>query len=295
MQSSSRAVAGGILCGVLAALCWATGFVATRRGLDIGFSPVDLTLHRYVWFGFAMVPAVWSRGIGNLYGVGWTRGIVLAMVGGPGFAILSYAGVSLMPLGHAGIIQPSCAMLGGLIFATAVLREKLPTMRMVGALVIVSGLVVVGAEAVMRGGFHGASGDLIFVFAGLMFGLFGTLLRRWQVGSVAAIVVVSVMSLFALPIYAFTPGFAHALSLGFGANLAQAVMQGVLMGVGATYLFVRSIAILGAGRAAAFPALVPPFTLLVAWLLLGTRPSALQLVGLCVILAGFSIAQRARA
>jgi drug/metabolite transporter (DMT)-like permease len=71
------------------------------------------------------------------------------------------------------------------------------------------------------------------------------------------------------------------------------VLQGVVAGPAATYLFVRTVALLGAGRAAVFPALVPPFVLFIGWLALGEVPTALQLAGLAIVLLGFRLAQRA--
>ena len=184
-------------------------------------------------------------------------------------------------------------MLGGIVLATVMLGEKLPPSRAVGAVVILSGLFVVGAESVLRTGMHGAGGDLVFVGAGLMFAMFGALLRRWQLGSVPAVAVICALSLLAVPVHWATGGIAHMISLGWRENLVQIAVQGVLMGIGATYLYVRSVVILGAGRAAVFPALVPPFVLLTAWLVLGQVPTALQLLGLTVILGGFWLAQTA--
>ncbi|MGB7689395.1 MAG: hypothetical protein WBL98_13050 [Pseudolabrys sp.] len=63
------------------------------------------------------------------------RSIVLAILGGPVFAIISNAGFLLVPLGHGGVIQPSCATLGGLLLVTLVLKEKLVAMRAIGALI----------------------------------------------------------------------------------------------------------------------------------------------------------------
>jgi drug/metabolite transporter (DMT)-like permease len=87
-------------------------------------------------------------------------------------------------------------------------------------------------------------------------------------------------------------GFDHMIALGWRENLLQAVLQGALMGYGAIYLFVRSVALLGAGRVAVFSALVPPFVLLTGWLALGEVPSVLQLIGLVIVLLGFWLAQR---
>jgi drug/metabolite transporter (DMT)-like permease len=87
-------------------------------------------------------------------------------------------------------------------------------------------------------------------------------------------------------------GFEAMLAMGWRENLMQAVMQGVLAGPGAIYLFTRSVVLLGAGRAAVFPSLVPGFTLLIGFLALGIVPSLFQLLGFAIVLAGFRLTQK---
>ena len=77
-------------------------------------------------------------------------------------------------------------------------------------------------------------------------------------------------------------------------ELLAALAQGVLAGPAALYLFAVSVQRLGVARAAVFPACVPALTLLVGWLLLGERPTALQAAGLVTVLCGFYLAQRQR-
>jgi drug/metabolite transporter (DMT)-like permease len=294
LDSTSRfnSPAVGIICGVGASLFWAAGFAGVRHGLNAGFSPADLMIHRYLWSGLALLPFVMRAGISDLNGIGWSRGILLAVLGGPVFAIIGYAGFLLVPLGHGGVIQPSSGTLGGLLLATLVLGEKLITSRVVGALIIVCGLVVIGGEAVTTIGVQGVAGDLIFVLTGLMFATFGTLLRLWRIAAMPAAAVISVLSLFAVPVHWSLGGFDHMVSLGWRENLLQAVLQGILAGPAAIFLFVRSVTLLGAGRAAIFFSLVPPFVLLLGWLALGEVPSTLQLIGLIIVLCGFRLAQK---
>jgi drug/metabolite transporter (DMT)-like permease len=285
-------VVEGILCGVGAAVFWAGGFAAARHGIDVGFSPMDLVVHRFLWAGLFFAPLILRDGIGDLGGIGWGRGIVLTLLCGPGFSLISYSGFLLVPLGHAGVIQPSCAALSGLALASIVVGEKLPARRAIGALIIVGGLIVIGGEAVTTIGTHGVAGDLMFVVAGCLFGTFGMLLRLWRIPPTRAAAVVSVLSLVIVPIHAIWIGYDRMIALGLGENLLQAVMQGGLAGAGSTYLFARSVLLLGAGRAAVFPSLVPGFTLLVGFLLLGSVPTLLQLVGFAIVLAGFRLTQR---
>jgi drug/metabolite transporter (DMT)-like permease len=291
-KSRLNPTAVGVICGVVAAGFWAAGFVGVRHGLNAGFSPADLAVHRYLWPGLALLPVVLRAGIGDLDGVGWGRGILLTVLGGPVFAIIGYAGFLLVPLGHGGVIQPSFGALGGLLLATLVLREKLVVSRLIGALIIIGGLLVIAGEGAATIGAQGVGGDLALALAGFMSGAFATLLRLWRIAPMTAAAVISVLSLSLMPIYWLIGGVAHLSALGWPENLLQAILQGVLAGPAALYLLVRSITLIGAGRAAIFFSLVPPFVMLIGWLALGEMPTLLQLTGLVVVLFGFQLTQR---
>jgi len=283
------ATARGLLCGIGAALFWALGFVAARHGVTIGMSPLVIALDRFIWPGLVLLPLVARDGFADLRIIGWWRGIVLTLFGGVPLALLSYAGFLFVPLGHGGVIQPSCASLGGLVLASLVLKEPLPPRRIAGALAIVVGLCIIGAEALRTMGAHGIGGDLMFVAAGCFFATFGMLLRLWRVEPLRATAVTSVLSLAAAP--ALAVGFDDMLRMGLLENLLQVVVQGAFAGAGAIYLFTRGVVLLGAGRAALFPALVPPFTLLIGFLTIGEVPSLSQLAGLVIVVAGFRLTQ----
>lgn len=292
LELDTKSVVLGIACGLGAALCWALGFVATRHGLKVGFTPADLLLHRFVWSGLAFLPFVLRGGIGNLCGIGWRRGLALAVLGGPVVSIITYTGFLFVPLGHGSVIQPSCATLGGLILAAALLGERISYSRVFGAIVIVGGLIVIGGESIGHIGFSGVQGDLIFVLTGLMFAGFGTLLSHWRVSAISTAAVINVLSLLLFPVYVACGGLGRAMAMGLGENVLQAIGQGILAGPAAMYLFAFSIQRLGVARAAVIPAIVPALTLLAGWLLLNEAPSTIQAVGLVIVLFGFYLAQR---
>lgn len=288
----AKAMLLGAACGLGAAICWALGFVATRHGLKIGFTPVDLLMHRFLWSGIAFLPLVLRAGLRDLCGIGWDRGIVLMMLGGPVMSLISYAGFMFVPLGHGSVIQPSCATLGGLFFAVVLLKESISLSRVAGAVVIVVGLAVIGSESIGHMGVSAVTGDLIFVLTGSMFAGFAALVRYWRVSAFSVATVISVLSLSLFPLYAAWGGLARDAAIGVSENALQAVAQGVLAGPAAMYLFTLSIQRLGVARAAVFPATVPVLTLLLGWLLIGEQPTTLQAAGLVVVLAGFYLAQR---
>jgi drug/metabolite transporter (DMT)-like permease len=51
------------------------------------------------------------------------------------------------------------------------------------------------------------------------------------------------------------------------------------------------VILLGASRAALYPSLVPPFSLLIGFLALGEVPSVSQLAGLAIVVLGFRLTQ----
>ena len=293
MDSTGRfySTAVGIVCGIGASLFWAAGFAGVRHGLTVGFSPLDLAIHRYFWAGIAFLPLVIRGGVRDLNGIGWGRAILLAILGGPCFVLISNAGFLLVPLGHGGVIQPSCATLGGLLLATIWLGEKITTTRAIGAAVIVCGLLLIGVELAVAIGIHGVAGDLIFVLTGLMFATFGILLRFWRISAMPATMVISAISLAIVPVDWAFGGFDRMMALGWREVLLQVILQGVLAGPAAIYLYAESVDLLGAGRAAVFPSLVPPSVLLIGWLALGETPTVFQLAGVIVVLFGFRLAQ----
>lgn len=283
----------GVLSGVGAALAWAAGFAVAKHGISIGFSPADLAVHRYVWTGLLLIPLVFRYGASDLGGVGWGRGFILAALSGPTQALVAYTGFILVPFGHGTTIQPATAALAGILLAALLLKERLSVSRMIGAITITLGLVVFGIESVATIGTHGVGGDLLFASAGALWATFGILLRQWKVAGMRVAAAVGLMSVLVYaPIYFLLFGTGNLLKFGWGETLLQVVVQGFVSGVLPIYLFARAVAILGAGRASTFPALVPGFSLILGFLGLGIVPSIAQLVGLAVVLIGFRFALR---
>jgi len=283
----------GLGCGIATVICWAAGLVAAKHGIASGLGPADIAFHRNVWAGLLLLPALaWRDQLHNLAGVGWRRGAILMVLGGIPFSILSYTGFLLVPLGHGGVIQPSCAALGGTLLSAVVLLEPMPAARYLGAIAIIAGLMLLGWEALTTIGSHGIIGDFTFAGAGISFALFALLLRMWRISPMRAVVVVSVVSLACVPFQWAILGFDRMIAAGWADNLLQIGVQGVLAGAAAIYLFTRTVVLLGAARAALFPALVPAVTMLIGFLTLGDAPSLVQLAGLIVVGIGFRFAMK---
>jgi drug/metabolite transporter (DMT)-like permease len=293
VTAKTSSVLIGSLCGIGAAFCWAAGFVAAKHGISIGFSPTDIAFHRFFWSGLLLMPLILREGIFDLGGIGWSRGLLMSVLSGPPQAVLAYTGFTLVPLGHGTTIQPACSALFGLVLATLVLREKTTIQRIGGGATIIAGLLVFGVESIVTIGSHGMGGDLLFATAGLFWAIFGTQLRAWNVSGTRAVAAVGSLSVMIFaPLYLMFIGYGGILRMSFAANILQILVQGVLAGALPIYLFSRAVSLLGAGRAATFPALVPGFGLAIGYIALGFVPSLLQLIGLAMVVLGFRLALR---
>jgi drug/metabolite transporter (DMT)-like permease len=278
----------GTLCGAGAAFGWAAGFVAAKHGIEAGFSPADLAFHRFFWSGLLLMPVALREGVRDFGGIGWGRALLMSVLAGPPQALTAYTGYILVPLGHGTTIQPACAALFGLILAVVMLHEHPTVQRLFGGVAIIAGLMVYGWESLATIGGHGLGGDLLFVTAGFFWAMFGTLLRFWRVSGTRAVALVGFLSIAVYaPLYVVFVGFHNIMGMSLAENLVQVVVQGLIAGALPIYLFAHAVIVLGAGRAATFPALVPVFGLIIGLLALGVVPSIPQLVGLVIVVIGF--------
>lgn len=239
------------------------------------------------------MPLALRDGIKDLGGLGWGRGLFMSLLSGPPQALIAYTGFILVPLGHGTTIQPATAALCGIVLAAVVLRERLSSSRILGGVAITAGLMVFGFESLMTIGTHGIGGDLLFALAGAFWALFGILLRQWNISGMRVVAAVGAISvLIFAPLHAVLVGYEGIWRMGFAENLLQIAVQGIVAGVLPIFLFARAVTLLGAGRAATFPALVPGFSLIIGFLALGVIPSIAQLVGLAIVLIGFRLTLR---
>jgi drug/metabolite transporter (DMT)-like permease len=283
----------GAFAGAGAAFGWAAGLAGALHGLQAGLTPMDLTLMRFVWLAPILAYFVFREGFSRPFGLSWSEALAITCFAGPPIALFSYFGFTAVPLGHGAVIQPSSASLGGLLLTALFLHEPLPQTRVIGALAIVIGLIIYAGEAARTIGSSGILGDLSFVAAGSCWAIFGLLLSRWRVDPLRAAAVVTVIgALIFVPIHAVATGYENLRAAGLEEIIIQALVQGIFAGAGGIYLFTRAVALLGPGRAAVSPALVPGFTMLIGYLWLGIVPTVAQIAGFLVVTIGFALVLR---
>lgn len=281
----------GLAWGLLAAAIWAGYSVLARLGVKSGLSATDMTLLRFAPGALLMLPLLWRWGWRDLGGIGWTRGLIIAALAGPGFSLLFMTGLTLAPLAHGAVITPAAQMLAGLVLAAALRQQALTRDSLWGAAFVLLGLLFMAGDSLGGEGRATLLGDVLFVLAGLCWALFGALSRQWGVDPLRVTGVVLVLSLGM-----FAPPFLLLADLGrlaradAGFVALQAVAQGLGAGLVAMLAYSRAAALLGSGRAGFFGALVPGAASLLAIPVLGEVPSALQWLGIVAVVCGLLIA-----
>ena len=282
----------GFLLGLGAALIWGGYLGFARAGVVDGLRPEDFVLLRFGVASIVMLPYLVWRGVKDLAGVGWGRGVVMALCAGPFFMLLIPAGFMFAPLAHGAVIPPSSTTVSSMILAAIVLRDRPSPTRILAVGMILAGLVcIAGSGFFAETGRRAWIGDLMFAAAGFLWAIFTVLQMRWRIGPMQATTAIAIVSLvMLLPPYLLWSGFDRLLALPAPMLAAQIVIQGVLAGAVAVVAYSAAAVALGASRAALFPALVPGTAILVGIPMTGEWPTPLQWIGVVIVIAGLATA-----
>jgi len=284
-QSSHSFFVRGALYGLSAVSIWAAFIVVSRLGVRTSLTPWDIAAIRFGTAGVLLLPYLINKGLA-LDRLGWIGLAAISVGCGAPMVLLVNAGLLFAPAAHGGALFPGVMPLMVAVLAATILKEAFTLQKNVGLV-----LIVLGAAMIVwaTGGLLGTRqniGHAMFLFAGLAWAAYTVAMRHARLDGLHAAAIAAVASLiFYVPIYA-------ALSRGslFKAPAAdvalQAVVQGILTAIVALLLYGRMVSILGATAGAAFVALTPATTALLAIPVLGEWPSATDWIAITVISVG---------
>ena len=233
--------------------------------------------------GSILLPYVMHKGLARDR-LGWVGLVAIVLGCGAPMVLLVNAGLLFaqrMRAPSSGVMPLMVAIL-----AAAVLREAFTPQKRVGLV-----LIVMGAVRIVwgTGGTIGTVqniGHVLFLAAGLAWACYTVAMRRARLDGLHAAAIAAVGSLVLL-----SPAYAWITGTGvFEAPLAdialQAVVPGSLTAIAALLLYGRMVSILGATSGAAFVALTPAMTALMAIPILGEWPLAIDWIAIALISIG---------
>ncbi|MBM7060203.1 DMT family transporter [Pseudomonas sp. UL073] len=283
---------------VLASLCWA-GNALVARAFAGEIPPFSLAFWRWSTALLVLLPFVvrplW-RHRQQLRAAGW-RLWALAALGIAGYNCFLYSAAHSTAALNLTLVN-TCLPLA-LFLGSGLLLGEWPSRRAwLGIGVATVGLLWLIARGnwQLLAGLSFNPGDLLMLLAVLDWALYTLLLRRWSAHlQVPALVQLGVLILLGvpllLPLYLFelasgarfVPSAHNLSAIGYTALCASLV---------AYFLWNHAIRVVGAARAALSNYLMPLFTALLGWLLLGEGLQPYHWAGGALIFAGLLLATR---
>ncbi len=290
MSSSVRIALAGLL---LATLCW-SGNALVARAFAGEIPPFALSFWRWSLALVLLLPFVakplWQHRAA-LRAASW-RLLVLAGVGIAGYNSLLYAAAQTTAAINITLVN-TCLPLMTFIGAGLLLGEWPHRRAWWGMAVAASGLLVLiskGSWASLSGlAFN--KGDLIMLLAVADWALYSLLLRCWAsyLLPIPPLALLGVLMLLGVPL--ILPFYLYELVQGahFSMtphNLAAIGYTAIFASLLAYLAWNHAIRILGAAKAALSNYLMPVFTALLGWLLLGEGLQSYHWIGAALIFAG---------
>ncbi|MCQ4306306.1 DMT family transporter [Stutzerimonas frequens] len=283
---------------LIAVLCW-SGNALVGRAFHDSIPPLSLSFWRWVLATSLLLPFV-AKGIwthrATLRAAGW-RLPVLAAMGIASYNSLLYTAAQSTEAINLTLVN-TCLPLATFIGAGFLLGEWPLRRAWFGMAVAAGGLLYL----ISRGSWQTFAslsfqrGDLIMLLAVLAWALYTLLLRRWARHLlVPPLVLLGVLMLLGLPLilpfYLLELGRVGGFALT-PSNLAAIGYTAVFASLVAYVGWNHGVRIVGAGRAAMVMYLMPVFTALLGWLLLGEALRTFHWIGGALIFAGLLLATR---
>lgn len=283
---------------ILAVLCWA-GNALVARAFHNEIPPLSLSFWRWLLAICLLVPfvapSIWAHRQ-RLRAAGWRLPVVAAL-GIASYNSLLYNAAQSTEAINLTLLNtclPLFTFIGG-----GLLLGEWPARRAWFGMVLAAGgllyLISRGSWAVFSS-LSFQSGDLIMLVAVLVWALYTLMLRRWaSFLQIPPLTLLGVLMLIGLPL--ITPFYLLELSRvgGFDptpANLGAIVYTAVFASLVAYLAWNHGVKTVGAAKAAMVTYLMPVFTAIIGWLVLGERLRDFHWVGGGLIFVGLILATR---
>ena len=278
-----KALSVAVFFGFLSALIWGAWPVLSRFGVQKTLSPYDIAALRFMVAGLILLPFVLKKGTGML---GLPKTLVLTVGQGIPHVLLGILGLAYAPAGHAGVLIPSAMIAVSTIGGWFFLRDRPEKAVLIGIFVIMVGATLSGWQSMSESGGQAWLGDLLFIAAGALWGIYTIASRAWDVDAFQATALVSVISmLLYLPLY-FIWGTPGILSAPVSEIVFQSLFQGVFAAILALLFYTKAVTVLGATRGSIFGGLVPCIASVLAIFVLSEVPSLIEVAGMVLASGG---------
>jgi drug/metabolite transporter (DMT)-like permease len=274
----------GALYGLAAVSIWSGWIVVARLGLRTSLTPWDIAALRFGVAGLLLLPYVMRRGLA-FERLGWI-GLAAIVIGGGAPVLLANAGLLFAPAAHAGALFPGVMPLAVALLAAAILHEPFTDAKKLGFVLILLGVFAIAWNAGGAVGSGQTIGHALFLGSAVAWACYTVAMRRARLDGLHAAAIAAVGALFLyIPVYFAVEGISLAKAPWEDLAL-QAIVQALLTAIVSLVFYGRAVSLLGASSGAAFAALSPALTAVMAIPILGEWPTAMDWVAIAGISVG---------
>jgi drug/metabolite transporter (DMT)-like permease len=279
----------------ITSLCWAGNAIVGRLAAG-HIPPVTLSFLRWFLAFLIILPFAWKHLVRDWRAIRANLGImiVLSVTGIGAFNTMQYWALEYTQALNTLLLQPAGPLFIAM-WSLVLLGIRLTLAQAIGIALSLCGvlMILLHGDLTTLKNIQFNRGDLIFMLALLVFGLYSVLsLKRPAIHGLsfvgftfgcgaAALIPLLVWELVARP----------AMQLDT-ANLLTLFYVAVFPSTVAYLCFNRGVQLIGANRAAPFFHLVPVFGAVMAFVFLGERPHLFDLIGFTLVLIGVFVASR---
>lgn len=296
MPSSAPARSGYVFAAITL-LIWSGFVVVSRLGSQGTLTPYDISALRIATAAAVLspwwLPRLLDRSRRQLPG---HQALVFALLAGISYPLVAYLGFRIAPASHGAVLISGMLPCFTSLLAWRLLGDRPTRQRLVGLLLILTGVVFLLVSGMPAGqaGLATWPGDLLLLTASLLWSLFTVLLKYWQARAFDVTLAVSAVSAMCyLPVFAlFLPS--HLATAPWSEILLQAFFQGFVVVCVAMWTYARAVEQLGSVRVVILMSGVPVAGVLMAVPVLGEPLTSGKLAGAALVCLGAAFGAMAR-
>ena len=260
-------------------MCIWGGFTITSRLNAIWhISPWDITALRFTLAFLILMPILfYKKDTAFLFK---KEPFILAMIGGVAYCLTCYSAFQFVPAAHAAVFLNGCIPLCTALAGFILYKQPFDRHTWLSLGIMLSAILVMSILMYEETGVAFGIGDLLFVFAAVLWGTFTVLLRQWKLSAWHSMAGVAIWSAIVyVPIYiVFLP---KHLDQASPAHLVmQTLFHGIFVVIIATLAYVEAIKRLGAFKTGSIVTLAPFIAAIIAVPLLNEPLSIAMMCGL---------------
>jgi drug/metabolite transporter (DMT)-like permease len=282
----------------ITSLCWAGNAIVGRLAAG-HIPPGTLSFLRWFFAFLIILPFAWKHLVRDWSAIRARLGImvVLAVTGIGAFNTMQYWALEHTQALNTLLLQ-SAGPLFIAVWSLALLGIRLTLAQAVGIVLSLCGvlMILLHGDLTTLKNIEFNRGDLIFILALLMFGLYSVLsLKRPQIHGLSFVgFTFGVGAACLVPLFVWELVARPPIELDT-ANLLTLFYVAVFPSTVAYLCFNRGVQLIGANRAAPFFHMIPVFGAVMAFAFLDERPQWFDVTGFALVLTGVFVASRKQA